>query len=187
GVGKTALVSQFCYSEFPLEEYEPTAFETVPPKHVMIGDTYYNVEVIDEFFTGEIDSTPSDSIIRWQREIIRRSEVFLILYSITSLSSFEKVTTIHQQIFADKDPALCPAIIVGTKFDCYEDREVTAEDGRNLAKTLGCDFIETSSKNDVNVENAFMIPLTALVNQSSATQQSQTKNKRKRRVACTII
>jgi GTPase KRas protein len=46
-------------------------------------------------------------------------------------------------------------MLVGNK--CYRvtEREVSTQEGSALAKELGCDFVEASAKNCVNVEKAF--------------------------------
>ncbi len=48
-----------------------------------------------------------------------------------------------------------PFIIVGNKLDKSEEREVSEEEGRKFAKKYGVDYIETSAKNDMNVNKAF--------------------------------
>jgi GTPase KRas protein len=48
-----------------------------------------------------------------------------------------------------------PIVIVGNKKDYYNGREVSTEEGKMLADSLGCDFFETSAKTNSNVENCF--------------------------------
>jgi len=44
---------------------------------------------------------------------------------------------------------------VGNKCDLDHEREVSVEEGQNLARQFGCKFIETSAKSRKNVEQAF--------------------------------
>jgi len=46
-------------------------------------------------------------------------------------------------------------VLVGNKADLKEQRELTYEDGANLAKQWGCPFFETSAKIKLNYEAAF--------------------------------
>ena len=46
-------------------------------------------------------------------------------------------------------------ILVGNKCDKITEREVSREEGLDMARKLRCEFIETSAKTCVNVERAF--------------------------------
>ena len=47
-------------------------------------------------------------------------------------------------------------ILVGNKNDLAEKREVTFEEGQEMAKHYGINFIETSAKETVNISECFM-------------------------------
>ncbi|KAJ7758868.1 ras family-domain-containing protein [Mycena maculata] len=85
------------------------------------------------------------------------SEGFLLAYFITSRNSFEKMRTYHQHILHQKtqDPRAVPVILVANKCDLEPERQVIINEGRALARDLGCQFIETSAKNRTNVDEAF--------------------------------
>jgi len=105
---------------------------------------------------------------------MRTGEGFLLVYSITSRNSFEEINTFHQQILRVKDQDNVPVIIVANKCDLEYERQVGAngmfklsqlllqandtslfQEGRDLAKDLGCKLIETSAKARHNVDEAF--------------------------------
>lgn len=46
-------------------------------------------------------------------------------------------------------------VLVGNKSDQSVDREVSVNEGVELAKTLGCGFVETSAKEGYNIDKAF--------------------------------
>lgn len=46
-------------------------------------------------------------------------------------------------------------MLVGNKADKQLEREVTREEGMQLAKEFGCEFLETSAKTALNVERLF--------------------------------
>jgi len=51
-----------------------------------------------------------------------------------------------------KDTTSIPLILVGNKCDMSSKREVEKAEGEAMAKTLGCEFLETSAKTCINVE-----------------------------------
>ena len=61
----------------------------------------------------------------------------------------------RDQITRVKDSESVPLMLVGNKCDKITEREVSREEGQNMAKKLGCEFIESSAKTCVNVERAF--------------------------------
>jgi GTPase KRas len=58
-------------------------------------------------------------------------------------------------------------MLVGNKCDKTYEREVSKEEGLQLARTFGCEFMETSAKTAQNVERLF----TNLVRSLRATRQ----------------
>ena len=112
-----------------------------------------------------------DSAMREQ--YMRTGEGFLLVYSITSRTSFEEISTFYQQILRVKDMDSFPVIIVANKCDLEYERQVgmngmvfvlkeprhidlmALTEGRDLAKHFGCKFIETSAKQRINVDEAF--------------------------------
>jgi len=54
-----------------------------------------------------------------------------------------------------KDQDNVPVIIVANKCDLEYERQVGANEGRDLAKHFGCKFIETSAKVRHNVDETF--------------------------------
>ncbi|CAG8748286.1 494_t:CDS:2 [Dentiscutata erythropus] len=54
-----------------------------------------------------------------------------------------------------QDSVQVPIIIVGNGCEKTTEREVSLEEGEDLAKKLNCEFFETSSKQSINVCRAF--------------------------------
>lgn len=99
--------------------------------------------------------TPLEEYTALRDQWIRDGEGFLIVYSITSRSTYDRVNKFRDQIFRVKDVDQVPLILVGNKCDKVTDREVSREEGALKARTLNCDFVETSAKTCVNVERSF--------------------------------
>lgn len=47
-------------------------------------------------------------------------------------------------------------ILVGNKKDCEDKRVVTEEEGKELAKFYGVEFLETSAKDTLNIDECFV-------------------------------
>ena len=61
-------------------------------------------------------------------------------------------------------------MLVGNKCDKQYEREVSREEGAQLARTFGCEFLETSAKTAQNVERLFMT-LVRLLRQTKQAEQ----------------
>ncbi|RXK38308.1 Ras-like protein 1 [Tremella mesenterica] len=145
GVGKSALTIQFIQSHF-VDEYDPT-----------IEDSYRKQCVIDDevALLDVLDTAGQEEYGAMREQYMRTGEGFLLVYSITSRSSFEEVSTFHQQILRVKDKDYFPVLLVGNKIDLEYERQVQVSEGRELAKRFGAAFVETSAKNRLNVDEAF--------------------------------
>ena len=85
----------------------------------------------------------------------RNSQGVILVYDVTNRESFEKIRSWASQIDKYGDLSLCK-LLVGNKIDKANERTVTPDEGKRLAKSLGIPFIETSAKHTNNVEEAFM-------------------------------
>ena len=104
---------------------------------------------------------------------IRDGEGFVLVYSTSSRSSFIRIQKHHDRIQQVKkllafsplpprsppsaaEPAsLVPVMLVGNKSDKVTERKVSTQEGHALARKLGCEFVEASAKDNINVEKAF--------------------------------
>ncbi|KAK9447376.1 GTPase NRas precursor [Limtongia smithiae] len=149
GVGKTALTMQLCLSHF-VETYDPT-IEDSYRKQVIIDHQNCALEILDTAGQEEYSALKD----QW----IRDGEGFVLVYAITSRTSYNRIPVILSQIERLKHPATpedaVPFIIIGTKSDRVTEREVSYQEGSALAKKLNCEFFEASAKNNINVERAF--------------------------------
>lgn len=85
------------------------------------------------------------------------SEGFAVLYDVRQRSSFEHVESHIQRIRKHRDSSsgVAQILIVGAKMDVSEEeREVTTEEGEEIARSFDAGFIEISCLTDVGVDNA---------------------------------
>ncbi len=145
GVGKTALTIRFWCNHF-VEEYDPTIEEPSRKQANIDGETC---------FFDVTDTAGQEEYSAMREQHMRHGQGFLLVYSITSRSSFEEVSSIREQILHVKDRDSVPLVLVGNKCDLNEERQVATEEGQNLAQSFGCPFFETSAKTPINVDLAF--------------------------------
>ncbi|KAG5996421.1 Ras GTPase ras2 [Claviceps spartinae] len=163
GVGKTALTIQLCLQHF-VETYDPT-----------IEDSYRKQVVIDSqpCMLEVLDTAGQEEYTALRDQWIRDGEGFVLVYSISSRSSFTRIKRFHHQIQRVKESCSSspsypgsllstvnsqmpvPIMLVGNKSDRVTEREVSTQEGHALARELGCEFVEASAKNCINVEKAF--------------------------------
>eukprot|EP00698_Gefionella_okellyi_P018558 TRINITY_DN5575_c0_g1_i1.p1 TRINITY_DN5575_c0_g1~~TRINITY_DN5575_c0_g1_i1.p1 ORF type:complete len:224 (-),score=56.91 TRINITY_DN5575_c0_g1_i1:185-856(-) len=149
GVGKSALVVQFVHNKF-VEKYDPT-----------IEDSYRKTIDVD----GQacqldiLDTAGQEEYTNIQEEYIRNGQGFIIVYSVTSPSSFDDAKEIRKKMAQFRDAKASdtiPTVLVGNKVDLEDERGVEKEEGDELAKTFGCAFFETSAKDRLNVDEVFL-------------------------------
>ncbi|CAG8515078.1 13380_t:CDS:2 [Racocetra persica] len=86
---------------------------------------------------------------------VNECDGFLLVYSIAKRRTFEGIEKFHNHVTRTKDSVQVPIILVGNGCEQAIGREVSIEEGENLAKRLKCEFFETSSKQRINVCRAF--------------------------------
>jgi len=126
-----------------------------------------------------LDTAGQEEYTALRDQWIRDGEGFVLVYSITSRASFNRIRKFHEHIQRVKEssnagspvrsgylsspvsPGIpkyagpAPVMLVGNKSDRVTEREVSTQEGSAMAKDLGCDFVEASAKNNINVDRAF--------------------------------
>merc|ERR1711991_993772 len=145
GVGKSALTIQLIQNHF-IEEYDPT-----------IEDSYRKQVTIDHetCLLDILDTAGQEEYSAMRDQYMRTGEGFLLVYAITSRSSFDEIATFREQILRVKDKESVPMVLVGNKADLEDERQVTGQEGIDMGRNYNCPVLETSAKTRVNVEEAF--------------------------------
>ncbi len=133
-----------------------------------------------------LDTAGQEEYSAMREQYMRTGEGFLCVYSITSKHSFEEISTFHQQILRVKDKDYFPIIIVANKCDLENDRQVSAQEGRDLAKSFGCKFIESSAKQKINVDEAFY-ELVREIRRFGKENSSTPAGKKKKKAFCMVM
>lgn len=139
------MTIQLIQSHF-VDEYDPT-----------IEDSYRKQAVIDDKVSilDILDTAGQEEYSAMREQYMRTGEGFLLVYSVTSKTSFEELMTYYQQILRVKDSDYVPVFVIGNKSDLEDERQVSYEEGQTLAKQFDAPFLETSAKQNINVEESF--------------------------------
>nr|XP_009475824.1 PREDICTED: ras-related protein R-Ras2 [Pelecanus crispus] len=127
-------------------DYDPT-----------IEDSYTKQCVIDERAArlDILDTAGQEEFGAMREQYMRTGEGFLLVFSVTDRGSFEEIYKFQRQILRVKDRDEFPMILVGNKADLDHQRQVTQEEGQQLARQLKVTYMEASAKIRLNVDQAF--------------------------------
>uniref|UniRef100_A0A8D1ZZH3 Ras-related protein R-Ras2 n=1 Tax=Sus scrofa TaxID=9823 RepID=A0A8D1ZZH3_PIG len=145
GVGKSALTIQFIQSYF-VTDYDPT-IEDSYTKQCVIDDRAARLDILDTAGQEEFGAM--------REQYMRTGEGFLLVFSVTDRGSFEEIYKFQRQILRVKDRDEFPMILIGNKADLDHQRQVTQEEGQQLARQLKVTYMEASAKIRMNVDQAF--------------------------------
>jgi Ras-related protein Rab-1A len=144
--GKTSLIYRLVHNSF-LEYYVSTIGIDFNIKSFVVNDKKVKLQIWD--------SCGQERFNALTRSYYRNTDAFIICYDISSRKSFEDakywIKELEKYVF-DR-PVI--KILVGTKADLEDSRNVKYDDGKKYADSLGIEFIETSSKNNSNIKELF--------------------------------
>ena len=150
GTGQSCLIHRFLFGKYE-NEYEST-IENNFLKQVHVNKKLVTLNICD------LGYEPIETLSPYCSRIIRGSDGFLITYGINDRSSFEEAKKFYDKIVQLKGDNQTPYVIslCGTKFDLEGQRQVSTQEGQELAQQMGSLFFETSALTNHNVENAFI-------------------------------
>lgn len=78
----------------------------------------------------------------------------MLVFDVTNRDTFENICEWMRDVekFSATD---VPLLLVGNKCDLNNERQVPREEAEAMAKRLGCSYVETSAKNNIEIEAAF--------------------------------
>ena len=147
-VGKSSLSLNYTRHKF-YPEYERTLSVDFFLKDVHIRNKVYHIQLWDaagrkDFFTIT-------------KAYFKNTACALVVYDITDRNSFDNVTSWIENCKNETIEKVL-IVLVGNKSDLNNKRQVSTEEGQDLADKLGILFFETSAKTGENVENIFYNP-----------------------------
>ena len=88
---------------------------------------------------------------------MREAQGFLLVFSITSLSSLQELSELREQIVHVKNDPTVPIVLVGNKSDLEDDRRVSRSRAFAVSQAWGnVPYYETSARRRLNVTEVFV-------------------------------
>lgn len=145
-VGKSNLLLRFSENSFS-SSFQPTIGVDFKIKTLKIDNYLIKLQIWDTAGQERFRTISST--------YYKGAHAILLLYDITNKHSFEHIDEwiIEIQKFIDLEKIA--GVLIGNKSDLNEKRCVRELDGKEKAEKLGMGFLETSAKDNINVENAF--------------------------------
>ena len=172
-VGKSAITVQMVSGHF-LSSYDPT-----------IEDSYRTTINVNnqDIILNILDTAGQEEFYALRDQYMRSGDGYIIVFSITSVTSFLEVNAIKEQlnmILDVDDNTLIPIILVGNKCDLEEYRQVQSSDAQRLAEEWRVKYFETSAKNKTNINRIFeeLVYLIEANNQNTIIQNTSNQKER---------
>jgi small GTP-binding protein len=145
GVGKSNIFTRFIKDEFILDSKATIGVE-FSAKNVTIKEKVIKAQVWD--------TAGQERFKALAKNYYRGAVGALLVYDITNYESFKNAEKWLKEVKEHAEPNLV-TLLIGNKSDLDEKRAVKTEEGAEFAQKMGSGFIETSAKNNVNIEGAF--------------------------------
>ena len=181
-VGKSAITVQMVSGHF-LSSYDPT-----------IEDSYRTTINVNnqDIILNILDTAGQEEFYALRDQYMRSGDGYIIVFSITSVTSFLEVNAIKEQlnIVLDADNnTLIPIILVGNKCDLEEYRQVQSSDAQRLAEEWRVKYFETSAKNKTNINRIFeeLVYLIEANNQNNIQNTSNQNERLKYNHNCCVL
>ena len=146
GVGKTNFIFRFIDDKFSLNYFSTYGIDT-KFKNVKLDN---GSEIKFKIF----DTAGQERFKSISQNYIKKANGVLLMYDISDEASFNNIENWMQNIQDNSGNKMC-IVLVATKCDLVEEREVSKESGEKLAEKYGIHFYETSSKDNINIEKSF--------------------------------
>lgn len=142
-VGKSALLSRFTDDVFS-PKIEPTIGIDFKTKTIEIDGFKINVQLWDTAGQERFNSITSS--------YYKTGQAVILTFDLSKRVTFDNITKWYTNVSLSNPKG--PKILVGTKCDLV--RQVSQEEIDTLCKTLGISYVETSSKNNINIDTAII-------------------------------
>lgn len=145
GVGKSTTIKRFVNGEFS-DRYLPTVSGTYT-KITRVDSKDYHLTITDT--TGQDETSLLDS------SYIGSTDVYVIAFSVAFRKSFEIAQSIRDKILDMSGTDWCAVVLAGNKTDLLGERQVSETEALEVAERWGAPYVETSAKENTNVEEVF--------------------------------
>ena len=145
-VGKSNILLRFSDNIFH-DTFLPTIGVDFKIRNVKMGDQTIKLNIWDTAGQERFKTITST--------YYKGAHGIILAYDITDRESFNNVTNWLAEVKKHAGPPVIK-LLVGNKCDLENERVVTAKEAKEFADSLGISFLETSAKQRVNIDEAFM-------------------------------
>ena len=145
-VGKSNLLLRYVHGQFK-PEYQLTIGVEFGAKNIEIDSKMFRIQIWDTAGTENFRSIT--------RAYYKNSVCALVVYDISSRDSFNNVMSWIGDC-RNQSPKTIFIVLVGNKCDLEDKRQVTYEEGKELADKNELLFFESSAKDGINVDDIFI-------------------------------
>ena len=145
-VGKSNLLLRYAHGQFK-PEYQLTIGVEFGAKNIQINNKVFRIQIWD--------TAGQENFRSITRAYYKNSVCVLVVYDISSRDSFNNISTWIEDC-KNQSPKTIFMVLVGNKCDLNDKRQVSIEEGRELAERNNMMFFETSAKDGINVDEIFL-------------------------------
>ncbi|OHT14982.1 small GTP-binding protein [Tritrichomonas foetus] len=159
GVGKTSIVTQYVNGRLP-ENVKPTIGAAFVTKELTLNNQ--DIELL-------IWDTAGQEVYRGLAPMYYRSALIaIIVYDVTSVSSFESVSYWIKELKSNVDGSIV-ILVCGNKTDLADMRAIDGGTAQDCAETSGALYTETSASNGTGIDRMFQMAVSKLFTIRSST------------------
>jgi small GTP-binding protein len=181
-VGKSSLIVRYVDNSFSTN-YLSTIGVDSKYKKIQLNGEEIKVRIFDTAGQERFRSITSD--------YIRKANGMLLVYDISHKPSYDNIENWINSLKEETGQKMIPAVLIGNKKDLTDERVITEEQGRELAKRYEMEehFYETSCSTGENVQKAFSDLIEQIYNKNSNKTSNSNikidiKNKNKKKKCC---
>ena len=145
-VGKSNLLLRYVHGQFK-PEYQLTIGVEFGAKNIEISSKLFRIQIWD--------TAGQENFRSITRAYYKNSVCALVVYDISSRDSFNNVMSWIEDC-KNQSPKTIFMVLVGNKCDLEDKRQVSYEEGKELADKNQLLFFESSAKDGINVDEIFL-------------------------------
>ena len=145
-VGKSNLLLRYVHGQFK-PEYQLTIGVEFGAKNIEISSKIFRIQIWD--------TAGQENFRSITRAYYKNSVCALVVYDISSRDSFNNVMSWIEDC-KNQSPKTIFIVLVGNKSDLDDKRQVSYEEGKELADKNELLFFESSAKDGINVDEIFV-------------------------------
>lgn len=106
-------------------------------------------------FLDILDTAGQEEYAALRDGYMRNGQGFLLVFNIIERKSLEELNQFRDHILRVKDKDAVPIVMIGNKCDLESERQVSKQEGQNVAQGWSVPFFEASAKANINVHESF--------------------------------